>query len=62
MTFIYEVVEVSQYGKRIVITRMKSAKTGNLTLEKWWKDLRKKYTEEQIKKKYEPLVDKYTKY
>ena len=62
MTFIYEVIEASQYGKRIVITRMKSARIGNLTLEKWSKDLRKKYTEEQIKKKYDPLVEKYTKY
>jgi len=62
MTFIYEVVDVPQYGKRIVITRMKSARIGNLTLEKWSKDLRKKYTEEQIKKKYDPLVEKYTEY
>lgn len=62
MTFIYNVVDVPQYDKRIIITRMKSAKIGNLKFEKWWKDLRKKYTEQQIKKKYDPLVEKYTEY
>ncbi len=62
MTFTYNVVDALRYRKRIVITTMKSAKIGNLTFEKWRKDLRKKYTKEQIEKKYDPLVEKYTEY
>ncbi len=62
MTFIYEVIEIREDRGRRVIERMKSAKIGNLTFEKWWKDLQKKFTEKQIKKMYDPLVDKYTKY
>lgn len=63
MTFTYEVVDtyIHENGGRMVIERLKSARIGNLTFEKWWKDLRKKYTVEQIRKKYEPLVEKYTK-
>lgn len=62
MSFTYEVIDAPKDDGRIIIERMKSAKIGNLTFEKWWKDLRKKYTEEKIKQKYEPLVNKYTKY
>jgi hypothetical protein len=62
MTFTYDVVDVPKDSERIIITRLKSAKIGNLTFEKWWRDLRKRYTEEQIKKKYDPLVEKYTEY
>lgn len=64
MTFTYDVVESLRVenGKRIVIERIKSAKIGNLTFEKWWKNLSKKFSEQQIKKYYDPLVEKYTEY
>lgn len=63
MTFIYDVVATypDANGKRPIIERMKSARIGQLTFEKWLKDLEKRYSYEDIKKKYEPLVDKYTK-
>lgn len=64
MTFTYEVVDayIPENGGPMIIERIKSAKIGNLTFEKWWKDLRKKYTTKQIEKKYESLVEKHTKY
>lgn len=63
MIFTYEVVDtyIEQSGGRMIIERIRSARIGNLTFEKWWKDLRKKYSVEQIEKKYGELVNKYTK-
>ena len=63
MVFTYEVVDsyIPESGGRMVIERLKSAKMGSQSSDKWWKDLRKKYTFEQIDKKYADLVQKYTK-
>ena len=61
--FTYEIVDtyIPESGGRMVIERLKSAKVGTLTSTQWWKDLRKKYTFEQIDKKYAALIGKYTK-
>lgn len=63
MTFTYEIVDtyIPESGGRMVIERIKTAKAGSLTFEKWWKDLRKQYSAEQIENKYSSLVDKFTK-
>lgn len=63
LTFTYEVVDtyIPEGSGRMVTERIKSARIGNLTFEKWWNDLRKKYSVKQIEKKYEVLVNKYTK-
>jgi hypothetical protein len=63
MSFTYEIVDayIPEAGGNMTIERLKSAKFGTLTFESWIKQLEKKYTYEQIEKKYEALVDKYTK-
>jgi hypothetical protein len=63
MIFTYEVVDtyIEQNGGPMIIERIKSAKIGSLTFEKWWKALKKKYSVNQIEKKYAALVGKYTK-
>ena len=63
MVFTYEIVDtyIPESGGRMVIERLKSAKVGTLTSTQWWKDLKKKYTFEQIDKKYGDLIGKYTK-
>jgi len=63
MSFTYEIVNayVVEAGGNMTFEKLKSAKFGTLTLERWIKQLEKKYTYEQIEKKYEALVDKYTK-
>ena len=64
MTFTYQVVDsyIRENGNRLMIERMTSAKIGRLTFEKWWKDLRKNFSEKQIEKKYKALVEKRTEY
>ncbi len=64
MTFTYQIVDsyIQENSGRMIIERMTSARIGQLTFEKWWKDLRKKFSEKQIEKKYSALVEKHTKY
>lgn len=63
MSFTYEIVNayVVEAGGNMTFERLKSAKFGTLTLERWIKQLEKKYTAEHIEKKYEALVSKYSK-
>lgn len=63
MTLTYEVVDtyIRESGGRMTIERLKNAKIGTLTFDKWMKDLKRKYTLKQINNKYQPAVDKFTK-
>lgn len=63
MIFTYEIVDtfIPEAGENNTIERLKSAKVGTLTFENWIKQLEKKYTSAQIEKKYNALVDKYSK-
>lgn len=62
MSFTYEIVDayVPEAGGNMTFERLKSAKVGALPFESWIKQLKKKYTFEQIEKKYEALVNKYS--
>lgn len=63
MSFTYEIVDtyIPEAYENMLIERLKSAKVGKLTFESWIKQLEKKYTSEQIEKKYEALINKYSK-
>ena len=52
MTFTYQVVDayIQANDGRMIIERITSAKVGRITFEKWWKDLRKKFSEKQMEK------------
>ena len=41
------------------LERLTSAKSGAITYEGWWKQMRAKYSVEQLDNKYGPLVTKY---
>jgi hypothetical protein len=63
MSFTYEIVDtfIPEAGKNDTIERLESAKVGKLSFESWIKQLKRKYTFKQIEKRYQSLVDKYSK-
>ena len=57
----YEIanVNIPESGGLMKLERLVSAKTGTVTYENWWKQMKAKYSMEQLVNKYEPLVTKY---
>ena len=56
----YEVADVDlPENGRTRLERVVSAKAGSLRYEDWWKQMRAKYSIEQLDDKYGPLVIKY---
>jgi hypothetical protein len=58
----YQIVDtyIPEAGGMERIKRLISAKAGNLTYAVWWKNIRTKFTMEQLREKYDPLVREST--
>jgi hypothetical protein len=56
----YEVADVNLPENGLTrLERLVSAKAGSVQYEDWWKQMRAKYSVEQLDDKYGPLVSKY---
>ena len=57
----YQVVDsfVPENGGVMTLERLVSAKVGNQSFEEWWQQLNRKYSADEIEKRYGPLVRKY---
>jgi len=56
----YQVVDtyIPEAGGMQTIERLTAVKAGKQTYAAWWKDIRTKFTMAQLRKKYDPLVEK----
>lgn len=61
-TFRYEVVDtyVPEAGGRVTINRLSDATIGGHSYSAWWENAQRRSSMKELTKKYEPLVEKYT--
>lgn len=61
VVFRYQIVDsyIPESGGVMRIERLVSARVGSQAFEQWWRELKQKYSIDEIDKRYGPLVEKY---